>query len=225
MKPLSLQSPERIEKILATLKEQSRDMVKPAASSIIETFGKDPYLILVSCILSLRTKDPVSLSASYQLFKNVITPEQMIAFPLEQLEKSIHSVGFYRQKARQLKAMSAELLEHYQGKVPADYDALLGLTGVGPKTANLVLGHAFDIPAICVDTHVHKVSNRLGLVATKTVEQTQVELEKIVPRKYWIEFNELLVIWGQNICVPVSPFCSRCALRPICPRRGVTRSR
>lgn len=225
MKPLPLQSPDRIVQILELIRAHSQSMPRPAASTLISQFGKDPYLILISCILSLRAKDTTSLPASCELFTYARTPEQMLALDQQQLEKIIFKVGFYRQKARTIKHISAQLIERFHSKVPNTYDELISLKGVGPKTANLVLGYAFDIPAICVDTHVHKLANRLGFVRTKTVEETQLALEKVVPKNYWIDLNDILVIWGQNICLPVSPRCSQCVVRPQCPQVGVTRSR
>lgn len=225
MKLSDLTNPERIEKIINLLRIHTKGMVQPAASSIIEEYGKDPYLILTSCILSLRTRDATSLSASRKLFEYVKTPEQMVTFPLKKLEEILYPVGFYRQKSRQLKELSKQLIERFEGEVPNNEEDLLSLSGVGRKTANLVLGHAFDIPAICVDTHVHRVSNRLGLVTTKTPLETEEALKKILPKKYWIEYNTLMVMWGQNICLPIGPWVSKCALEPLCPRIGVKRQR
>lgn len=216
---------DRIEEIIVLLRQATKKMNQPAASSIVKEYGRDPYLILVSCILSLRTKDTTSLPASHNLFRQVRTPEQMIKIPLIQLEKLIYPVGFYRNKAQAIKKLSHELIERFGGEVPKTYDDLISLPGVGPKTANLVLGEAFKIPAICVDTHVHRISNRLGIVKTATPVQTEAALKKILPKKYWIEYNRLLVIWGQNVCVPVSPFCSTCVLAPLCPKVGVKRRR
>ncbi len=150
---------------------------------------------------------------------------QMLKVPISKIEKLIYPTGFYHRKAALLHAVSQDLIHRFKGKVPADMDQLLSIKGVGHKTANLVLGVAFEIPAICVDTHVHKVSNRLGLVKTKTTDETEMELKKILPREYWIEYNHLMVQWGQNICVPVSPFCSKCAIAGLCPRVGVTKHR
>ena len=141
------------------------------------------------------------------------------------IEKLIYPTGFYRKKAALLHEVSQDLIERFKGKVPKTEQELLSINGVGRKTANLVLGVAFDIPAICVDTHVHRVSNRLGLVKTKTVDETEIALKKILPPEYWVEYNHLLVVWGQNICVPISPKCSQCAIAQLCPRIGVTRSR
>ena len=215
----------RVIKIINLLREATAGMIQPASLSIVEQYGRDPYLILVSCILSLRTRDTASLPASLRLFQYVKTPEEMIAIPLARLEKLIYPVGFYRNKSKQLKIMSRELIERFKARVPQTQEELLSLTGVGLKTANLVLGIAFEIPALCVDTHVHKVSNRLGLVNTKTPDQTEAALQKIIPKEYWIEYTKLMVTWGQNICVPISPFCSQCVLAPICPKVGVTRRR
>lgn len=211
--------------IIKKLRQATRDMVKPAVTTIIKEYGKNPFLILVSCVLSLRTKDTISLPASRRLFSLARTPEQLRDLSLSEIEKTIYSVGFYRQKARQLHAISVDIIEKFNGNVPRTEQELLSLVGVGRKTANLVLGEAFDIPAICVDTHVHRISNRLGLVNTKTVEETEYALKKILPSEYWIEYNKLLVMWGQNICVPIAPWCSRCAIADLCPKKDVIRQR
>ncbi len=211
--------------IIQILKKATKGMEQPASSVIVERYGQDPYLVLISCLLSLRTKDTVSLPASIRLFKEAKTPRQMLKVPISKIEKLIYPTGFYHRKAKILHEVSQDLLNRFKGKVPADLDQLLSIKGVGRKTANLVLGVAFNIPAICVDTHVHKVSNRLGLVKTKTTEETEMELMKILPQEYWIEYNHLIVQWGQNICVPISPFCSKCAIANLCPRVGVTKHR
>lgn len=211
--------------IIKRLREVSVDMVEPAATLIIKGFGRNPFLVLVSCILSLRTKDTISLPASQRLFQLVTTPEGVLELSLEKIEQIIYPVGFYRNKAKQLHEVSRELIDRFGGKVPNNEQDLLSLRGVGRKTASLVLGEGFGIPAICVDTHVHRISNRLGLVSTKTPKETEIKLKKILPKKYWIEYNYLLVKWGQNICVPVSPFCSKCAIFNVCDRVGVKRSR
>jgi endonuclease-3 len=145
--------------------------------------------------------------------------------PIDQLERSIYALGFYRRKAASLRYVSQELITRFHGKVPSSPEELLSIKGIGRKTANLVLGEAFGIPALCVDTHVHKISNRLGLVSTKTPDQTEWALKKILPQQYWIEYNRLLVVWGQNICVPLSPFCSKCPVFDLCHRVGVIKSR
>lgn len=211
--------------IIKILRTTTRTMPKPAATQIIDQFGRNPYLILISCLLSLRAKDTASLPASLRLFKLAQTPEEMVALPINQIEKVIHATGFYRHKARTIHDISQTLITKFASKVPSTEEELRSLKGVGLKTANLVLSEAFQIPAICVDTHVHRISNRLGLVNTKTPEETEKALKKILPKEYWSEWNHLLVMWGQNICVPISPFCSRCAIANLCPRKGVTSSR
>lgn len=211
--------------IITVLRQATANMPKPAATQIIEQFGRDPYLILISCILSLRTKDTTSLPASLRLFEHARTPQQMLKLPSDQIEKLIYPVGFYRVKARTILAISSQLLENFNGQVPNTIEKLMELPGVGRKTANLVLGQGFEIPAICVDVHVHRISNRLGLIKTSTPEQTEEALKQLLPPESWVEYNSLLVTWGQNICVPVSPFCSKCAIYDLCPRVGVGKRR
>lgn len=200
-------------------------MVEPAACQIVTQFGRDPFLILISCLLSLRTRDTASLPASQRLFALAKTPQEILDLPISKIEHLIYPVGFYRRKAVTLQEVSADLLARFQGKVPNTMEQLLSLKGVGRKTANLVLGVGFGIPAICVDVHVHRISNRLGLITTKTVEETEEALKQLLPQDYWIEYNRLLVIWGQNICVPISPLCSKCAISDLCPKIGVTKRR
>jgi endonuclease-3 len=214
-----------IAKIMAGLRKTVRGFDGPAVSLVIAQHGRDPYFILVSCLLSLRTKDSISLPASLELFQSVKNFDDLVALPREDLEKIIYSTGFYRQKAKQLQAVAREIILHHGGKVPNTREALLALPGVGLKTANLVLAEAFGIPALCVDIHVHRISNRLGLIATRTPEETERALQKVLPKEYWPEWNNLLVVFGQNICTPQSPHCSTCPLAKLCPRVGVTRSR
>ncbi len=213
------------EKIIAVLRQATAHFQKPAATQIVEKYGKNPYLILISCILSLRTKDTVSFPASVRLFCHATSPHEMLKVPFETIKKAIYPCLYYGVKAQTILTISADLIGRFGGQVPWDRQALLTLKGVGPKTANLVLGQAFDIPAICVDTHVHRISNRLGIVNTKTPEQTEEALKKVLPQQYWNEWNSLLVMWGQNVCVPISPKCSTCPVRPLCKRVGVTQSR
>jgi len=211
--------------IIGIMRTATKSMVKPAATSIVEHYGRNPFLVLVSCILSLRTRDPVSLAASHRLFAHARTPKTLMSLPHKTIADLIYPVGFYRQKTKQLLALCAILLEKYQGTVPHTEKELMELPGVGPKTTALVLSEGFNIPAICVDTHVHRISNRLGLVKTKTVEDTETALKKLLPKKYWSEYNKLMVMWGQNICVPISPKCSICPLLPLCPQIGVVKHR
>ncbi|TET05826.1 endonuclease III [Candidatus Dependentiae bacterium] len=200
-------------------------MTQPAVSQIVAKYGRDFFLILISCLLSLRTKDTISLPISLILFQYARTPKELLKIPLKRLEKIIYSIGFYRKKARLLHSVSRDIITRFGGKVPNTLKELLSIRGVGQKTANVVLAEGFRIPAIAVDTHVHRIANRLGLVKTKTPEQTERELRKIIPKRYWIELNPLLVMWGQNICEPISPRCSQCVIAQFCPRIGVTRSR
>lgn len=216
---------QRATDVFNLLEKATKGMPEPMSRVINEKFGGNPFLILISCLLSLRAKDSVTLPICLELFKIAKTPQEILDIPDKKLEKIIYKTGFYKKKAAQLKHVSQVILEKYNGIVPDDKQELLSIKGIGIKTANLVLGEAFKIPAICVDTHVHKISNRLGLVKTNTPAQTEKELEKLLPKKYWIDWNYLLVKWGQNICVPVSPFCSKCVLNKICPRIGVTKSR
>ncbi|MFC1842190.1 endonuclease III domain-containing protein [Candidatus Dependentiae bacterium] len=211
--------------IIKKLRESTARMVEPAASKVVQEFGRDPFLILVSCILSLRTKDSVSFPASCRLFQLAKTPKEILDLEIKRIQKVIYPVGFYRQKAKSLHEISGDLIARFAGRVPDNEKDLLSFKGVGRKTANLVLGEGFGMPAICVDTHVHRISNRLGLVKTKTPDETEKALKKILPKKYWVEFNRLLVQWGQNVCVPVSPFCSKCAIFDLCKKVGVKKSR
>ena len=174
---------------------------------LFEKYGRDPYLTLISCLLSLRTRDTVSYPASVRLFKKAKTPRTMLKLTPKAIEKLVYPVGFYRTKARGILSASNDLLERFKGKVPESKEELLSIKGVGLKTANLVLSEAFGIPAICVDTHVHRISNQIGLVKTKTPEQTEKELMELLPKRYWIEFNPLLVMWGQQRG-PIAPLRS-----------------
>lgn len=221
----SLSISTRVSAIIAKLRIETAELVQPMSFSIVSLYGRDPFLILVSCLLSSRTTDYQALPASLRLFSLAQTPDSLVFLDLLQIEKSIYPVGFYRQKAKHLRGLCQKLIAEYGGSVPCSFDRLITLPGVGPKTANLVLGVGFGIPALCVDTHVHRICNRLGLVVTKTPLQTEVELKKIVPPENWIELNRLLVMWGQTICRPISPLCSQCPLKKICPRKGVGTSR
>ncbi len=214
----------RIEKIVETLKAALKKYGDPVVTKVAKE-KRSPYRVLISTLLSLRTKDETTLKASERLFKVADTPEKMLNLSKEQIEKLIYPVGFYHRKAEQILKISKILIKKYNGKVPDDLDELLKLPGVGRKTANLVLNEGFGKLGICVDTHVHRISNRLGLVKTKTPEQTEFALRKILPEKYWIIFNTLLVTLGQNICTPISPKCSICPIERYCPKVGVTKHR
>ena len=211
--------------IIELMRTATKNMIEPAATSITRHYGRNPFLVLVSCILSLRTKDSVSLPASQRLFAHAQTPQALLLLAPDFIEKLIYPTGFYRQKTKQILSICSILLKKYHGIVPNTPEELMALPGVGPKTTNLVLAEGFGIPAICVDTHVHRISNRLGLVTTKTPAQTENALKLLLPKKYWSEYNKLMVMWGQNICVPISPKCSICPLLPLCPQIGVTKRR
>ena len=197
----------------------------PPIITFIANRGATPFEVLVSTLLSLRTKDEVTGEAARRLFAVARTPQAMVELAPETIAQRIYPVGFYPTKAKRLLEISRILLDRYDGEVPADLDELTGLPGVGRKTANLVLVEGFKIPAICVDTHVHRISNRIGYVKTKTPEQTELALRKKLPRRHWIRYNELLVAFGQTLCRPVSPFCSRCPVADMCPQIGVDRHR
>jgi len=198
---------------------------KTPAVTIVSQREGNPFKVLVSCILSLRTKDQVTGDASARLFSLADTSEKMCKFPLDVLEKTIYPVGFYRTKATQIKEICNILIEKYNGKVPDTIDELLGFKGVGRKTANLVVTLGFGKPGICVDIHVHRICNRWGYVSTKTPDQTESALRKKLPKQYWLVINDLLVTFGQNQCTPVSPRCSTCPLYNLCDRVGVGKSR
>ena len=193
--------------------------------TLIADRGASPFEILVSTLLSLRTKDAVTTLATARLLEKARTPDKMLALSEKQIEKLIYPVGFYPTKARRLKQICSILMNQFNGIVPDSLDELLTLPGVGRKTANLILIEGFGHDAICVDTHVHRISNRIGLVGTKTPDQTETALKEALPRKYWKRYNSLLVCFGQTICVPVSPFCSKCPVKRSCPQNGVTKSR
>jgi endonuclease-3 len=185
----------------------------------------DPFLTLIGCILSLRTKDETTAVAAPRLFARASTPPAMLELTAEEIAQLIYPVGFYRTKARVVLGICRDLIDRFDGKVPDRIDDLLTLNGVGRKTANLVVTEAFGQPGICVDTHVHRISNRWGLVKTTTPEKTEVKLRQVLPRRYWLEHNSLLVAFGQTLCQPVSPWCSRCPVATRCPRIGVQKSR
>ncbi len=187
--------------------------------------SRSPFRLLVACVISLRTKDEVTAEASRRLFEIAPTPDRLAKLEEERIARAIYPAGFYNTKAAQLKEIARIIRDDFNDEVPASEAELLAMPGVGRKTANLVLGLGFGIPAICVDTHVHRISNRLGMVSTKTPEQTERALMQVLPRDLWVPINDLLVTFGQNRCHPTSPRCTGCPLEDLCPRIGVTRSR
>jgi endonuclease-3 len=186
---------------------------------------RSPYEVLISCILSLRTQDATTEKASDRLFALASTPQAMVTLSGSVIEKAIYPVGFYRTKARNIREISRQILERFGGAVPDSIDELLTLPGVGRKTANLVVTYGYAKPGICVDTHVHRITNRWGYVATKSPDETEMALRRILPRRHWIPLNDLLVTYGQNLCKPISPHCSACSIGRWCARVGVGKSR
>ena len=177
---------------------------------------KDPYIVLISCILSLRTNDKITIGATKRMLSLAKTPQEMAIIKEEDLKCAIYPVGFYKNKASQIIELSKKLADDYDSKVPDKIEELIKFRGVGRKTANLVLTKGFNKPGICVDVHVHRICNRLGYVNTKTPDETEMELRRILPKKYWIDFNTLLVTYGQNICKPVNPKCDECIISDFC---------
>lgn len=199
-----------IEPIVLELRKKVIKYREPMTRDILLLYGKDPYPILISCLLSLQSRDVVTLPVSIDLFKKVRTPQQMLDISLEELESIIRPINYYKTKAQRLKSVSLALLTRFGGKVPDNVNDLMSMRGIGLKTANLVLAEAFDTPAICVDTHVHRLSNHWGLIMTETPEETEVALRKLLPKQYWIEWNYLLVKWGQNVCKRNKFPCDEC---------------
>jgi len=216
--------PSQIHPAIRILRKEILQWQEPILG-VVAKESRDPFLVLIACVLSLRTKDKTTADASRRLFALAHTPRTMLALPLSRIEKAIYPVGFYRNKAKQIKDICRRLLSHYQGRVPDSIEELLTFNGVGRKTANLTVTVGFNKPGICVDIHVHRISNRWGYVKTKTPEDTEEALRKKLPKPYWITYNDLLVPYGQNLCQPVSPWCSKCKLIEYCDRIGVTRSR
>ena len=202
----------------------SMGKVLPAVS-LVAVQKQDPFSVLISTVISLRTKDDVTLNASRRLLAEAPDPRAMLQLSEDRIADLIFPAGFYRRKAMQIRQISEILVSEYDGKVPSDAGLLMQLPGVGIKTANLTLNLGFGIDAICVDCHVHQISNRLGWIETKTPEESEKALQPVMPRRFWIPLNELLVSYGQEVCTSVSPKCSMCPENRSCPKVGVTRSR
>lgn len=224
-KPRKKSAPEfPIASVMATLRKEVRRFATPIVTVLSEQRAS-PYKILISTLLSLRTKDDVTAQASARLFALAETPEAMVGLSPKAIEKAIYPAGFYRNKAKTILAVSAELIENHGSRVPDSVEALVKFKGVGRKTANLVVTLGYGKPGICVDTHVHRICNRWGYIDTKTPDQSEMDLRERLPKRYWIPINDWLVTYGQNLCKPISPLCSQCALSVHCARRGVTVSR
>ncbi|MES1256440.1 MAG: endonuclease III [Acidobacteriota bacterium] len=214
-----------LERIMATLAREIDGLELPAVEKISESQEEDPFQVLIATLLSARTQDATTLAASTRLFKVARTPRTMARLTVRQIEKLIYPVSFYRNKAEHVKAACEMLVKRFKGRVPTTMDELLLLPGVGRKTANLVLILAFkSVKNICVDTHVHRISNRLGWVRTKTPDETEQALYEVTEPRWWPLINLYLVTWGQNVCRPVYPRCGACAIRPFCRQVGVTRT-
>ena len=207
-----------IHEAFTILRKQVEKLNVPWLEYMVHRSGqaRDPFKVLISCILSLRTKDETTDGASRRLFRIASTPLAISRLPLPKIRRAIYPVGFYKTKAQTIRDISRELVKKHGSRVPDTMDALLQFKGVGRKTANIVLTHGFGKPGIAVDTHVHRISNRLGLVETRTPEKTEPALKKVVPRRLWREINHLMVRYGQSICVPVKPKCGLCSLADIC---------
>lgn len=214
-----------LNKALSVLRKAIQQWKVPAVGMIAERAIDRPFETLVSTILSLRTKDAVTEAASHRLLARAPTPEILASLSITEIERLIFPVGFYHTKAKHLIETCRSLLQDYGGRVPRSMEDLLKLPGVGRKTANLVLTVGFGDYGICVDTHVHRISNLWGFVRTKTPEETEFALRKKLPRRHWKTYNDILVTFGQNLCLPVSPWCSKCPVARYCPRIGLKRSR
>lgn len=214
----------RLGRVLAILREAAEDWDVPVVA-FLAAGGGSPFRVLVSALLSARTADGTTAGACTRLFALADTPEALRALSADAVEQAIYPVGFYPTKTRNLLQLCDRLITEFGGAVPADIETLCTLPGVGRKTANLVMIEAFQQPAICVDTHVHRISNIWGFVKTKTPEQTERALRERLPRRHWRDYNRILVAFGQHCCAPQSPWCSRCPVARFCPRIGVTRSR
>ena len=212
-----------IDSVFRTLSREVAKLREPIVGRVAR--DHDPFKVLISTMLSLRTKDSTTEQACKRLFSLASTPQAIRDLPLETIEKAIFPVGFYKTKAKSIREASADIIRKYGGKVPSDLDELLTLPGVGRKTANLVVILGYDGMGICVDTHVHRITNRWGYLVTKTPEQTEMRLREILPERYWKDINNYLVPYGQYICQPVSPWCSRCRITRYCDRVGVRVSR
>ncbi len=210
-----------IHEIIKILRATSLEWREPIVTEIAHS-SRDPFKVLISTIISLRTKDEVTREASERLYKLAETPEEILQLKKKKIEKAIYPAGFYRNKAKTILNISKDIIKKYDGRVPDDLDELLTLNGVGRKTANLVLTQGYSLPGICVDTHVHRISNRIGYVSTKNPKDTEFALREKLPEEYWIEYNDLLVAFGQNICKPISPMGSQCPVHNHCMRVGVT---
>jgi endonuclease-3 len=215
---------ENIDEIVRILKKEVKAYTLPIVTEMIQ-IKRDPFKVLISTILSLRTKDETTRKATYSLFAVASTPQSMVKLTASDIERLIYPVGFYKNKALTILLTCQRLIDEYDAKVPDSIDELLAFKGVGRKTANLVVTLGYDKPGVCVDVHVHRITNRWGMVKTKTPDETEMSLRAILPKKHWIIINDLLVAYGQNLCRPTSPFCSKCKIKVYCRQVGIDKYR
>ena len=208
-----MRSKQNIDKIINGIK--NTNLPQTEFVKMMEEF-KDPFKVLICCILSLRTNDKTTYPCSLRMLELGTTPKDFLTIDVETLEKAIYPVGFYKNKAQQILDISKELVEKFNSKVPDSIEELVKFKGVGRKTANLVMAKGYCEPAICVDVHVHRISNRIGWVKTQTPDETEMELRKLIPKKYWLDLNTILVTFGQNLCKPQRPICTECPIREFC---------
>jgi endonuclease-3 len=214
----------KINDVIKILRKELAVGIMPIVSHLAEN-QRDPFVILISTLLSLRTKDEVTAVATDRLFALATTPAEMLRVSLQKIAKTIYPVGFYHVKARTIHWVCRDLIKRFNSKVPDDLDELLSIKGVGRKTANLVVSLAYGKKGICVDTHVHRISNRFGYVKTKTPDETEFALRAKLPHKHWIIYNTIMVAFGRKTCKPISPLCSQCPVFKYCDRVGVGLSR
>jgi len=221
MQNTSTMKDREIHSVIRILRREVPQWDTPIVTLMAETYAS-PFRVLISCILSLRTQDATTAKASHRLFAVADSPAAILKLSAKKIEKLIYPVGFYKTKAKNILDICRTLIDQYGGEVPDEIDELLKLKGVGRKTANLVVTLGYKKPGICVDTHVHRISNRWGYVKTKTPATTEDTLRAKLPKQYWIEYNDLLVSFGQHLCRPISPLCSACPVKKYCCQIGVT---
>ncbi|RYX99566.1 endonuclease III [bacterium] len=212
---------DEISEVLSIIRDKVKDYKPPTVGAMT----RDPFKVLISTIISLRTKDAVTEAASKRLFSLADTPEKMMTLSPEEIEKAIYPTGFYKRKSINILELSKIILDQYEGIVPDTVEELLKLKGVGRKTANLTVTLGYNTLGICVDVHVHRITNRWGYVKTSNPDETEFVLREKLPERHWIEINDLLVCYGQNLCTPISPHCSKCPVFGYCDRVGVTSNR
>jgi len=218
-------NPNNISQVMSILEKHFNYTERTTLNRMRKEENKNPFKILISCLLSLRSRDETTEKISHHLFQIADTPEKILSIPIAKLEGIIYSTGHYHKKALILKNVSKELIERFNSEVPDTKEELISIKGIGPKTANIVLNFAFNKEVIPVDIHCHRIPNRLGWLKTRTPEQTEEILEKILPKQYWFEFNGIFVLFGRTICTPLSPKCSQCPVNNYCQKINVGKSR